>query len=191
MAGKESTFVNMVLTLFLVTLLSSATLGFIFELTREPIESALLYKRTMAFNIVLPEFDNKPLDEMYKVAYGKDTFNFYPAVKKGEIKGIAVETSSQGYGGEIRLIVGFLPDGTINEVAVLENKETAGLGDKMLKSKSDWSVQFEGKNPADFKLSVTKDGGDVDAITASTITSRAYCEALQKAYDALMKGDKK
>jgi electron transport complex protein RnfG len=191
MAGKESTFVNMVLTLFLVTLLSSATLGFIYELTREPIESALLFKRTMAFNIVLPEFDNKPLDEMYKVAYGKDTFNFYPAVKNGEIKGVAVETSSQGYGGEIRLIVGFLPDGTINEVAVLENKETAGLGDKMLKSKSDWSVQFEGKNPANFKLSVTKDGGDVDAITASTITSRAYCEALQKAYDALMKGNKK
>jgi electron transport complex protein RnfG len=119
MAGKESTFINMVLTLFLVTSLSSATLGFIYELTREPIESALLYKRTMAFNIVLPEFDNKPLDEMYKVAYEKDTFNFYPAVKNGEIKGIAVETSSQGYGGEMRLIVGFLPDGTINEVAVL------------------------------------------------------------------------
>jgi electron transport complex protein RnfG len=191
MAGKESTFVNMVLTLFLVTLLSSATLGFIYELTREPIESALLYKRTMAFDIVLPEFDNNPLDEMYKVAYEKDTFNCYPAVKNGKTEGIAVETSAQGYGGEMRLIVGFLPDGTINKVAVLENKETAGLGDKMLKSKSDWSLQFEGKNPADFKLSVTKDGGDVDAITASTITSRAYCKALQKAYDALMKGDKK
>ncbi len=191
MAKKESTFTNMILTLFLVTLLSSATLGFVYELTREPIESALLYKTTMAFNIVLPEFDNKPLDEMYRVAYKKDTFNFYPAVKNNEIKGIAVETSSLGYGGEIRLIVGFLPDGTINEVAVLENKETAGLGDKILKSKSDWSVQFEGRNPKDFKLSVTKDGGDVDAITASTITSRAYCEALQKAYDALMKGGEK
>jgi electron transport complex protein RnfG len=52
-------------------------------------------------------------------------------------------------------------------------------------------VQFEGKNPADFKLSVTKDGGDVDAITASTITSRAYCKALQNAYNALMKGNRK
>ncbi len=191
MSKKESTFTNMVLTLFLVTLLSSATLGIVYELTREPIEAALLYKRTMAFNIVLPEFDNKPLNDMYKVAYKKDTFNFYPAVKNNEIKGIAVETSSLGYGGEIRLIVGFLPDGTINEVAVLENKETAGLGDKIIKSKSDWSVQFEGRNPKDFKLSVTKDGGDVDAITASTITSRAYCEALQKAYDALMKGGEK
>ena len=191
MSNKESTFTNMMLTLLLVTLLSSATLGFIYELTINPIEAALLHKRTMAFNIVLPEFDNNPLNEMYKVDYKKDTFNFYPGIKNGKIKGIAVETSSQGYGGEIRLIVGFLPDGTINEVAVLENKETAGLGDKILKSKSDWSVQFEGKNPEDFKLSVTKDGGDVDAITASTITSRAYCEALQKAYYALMKGGKK
>jgi len=188
MSRKESTFANMVITLFLVTLLSSAALGFIYELTRVPIEDALLNKRTMAFNIVLPEFDNEPVKDIYKVGIGKDTFNFYPGRKADEIVGIAIETTSQGYGGEIKLIVGFLPDGTINEVAVLEHKETAGLGDKMIKSKSDWSIQFEGKNPEEFKLSVTKDGGNVDAITASTITSRAYCEALQKAYNALIKG---
>ena len=63
----------------------------------------------------------------------------------------------------------------------------------MLKSKTNWSTQFEGKNPASFKLKVKKDGGDVDAITASTITSRAYCDAVQRAYNALEteKGDKK
>ena len=120
---------------------------------------------------------------------GKDTLNLYPGKKDNKVTGIAVETSAPGYGGDIKLLVGFLPDGTIREVAVLEHKETAGLGDKMLKSKSDWALQFEGKNPATFKLEVKKDGnGDVDAITASTITSRAYCKALQKAYDALMKG---
>ncbi len=188
MAKKESTFGNMVITLFMVTLLSSAALGFVYELTRKPIEDALLNKRTLAFNIVLPEFDNEPLKDVYKVDIGKDAFNFYPGRKSGELTGIAIETTSQGYGGEIKLIVGFLPDGTINEVAVLEHKETAGLGDKIIKSKSDWSVQFEGKNPENFKLSVTKDGGNVDAITASTITSRAYCEALQKAYRALKTG---
>ena len=188
MSRKESTFGNMVITLFLVTLVSSGALGFIYELTKKPIEDALLNKRTLAFNIVLPEFDNEPLKDLYKVGIGKDTFNFYPGRKAGEIVGIAVETTSQGYGGEIKLIVGFLPDGSINEVAVLEHKETAGLGDKIIKSKSDWSTQFEGKNPEVFKLSVTKDGGSVDAITASTITSRAYCEALQKAYNALMTG---
>jgi electron transport complex protein RnfG len=188
MSKKDSTFSNMLLTLFVVTFLSSAALGFVYELTKAPIENALLYKKTLAFNIVLPEFDNEPVNDMYNVTVENDTFKLYPGKKAGEIVGVAIETTSEGYGGEIRIIVGFLPDGSINEVAVLEHKETAGLGDKIIKSKSDWSVQFEGKNPKEFKLSVTKDGGDVDAITASTITSRAYCDALQKAYDALIKG---
>ena len=83
------------------------------------------------------------------------------------------------------MLVGFLPDGTIKDIAVLENKETPGLGDKMLKSKSNWSTQFEEKNPANFKLKVKKDGGDVDAITAATISSRAFCDAVQRAYNAL------
>ena len=80
-------------------------------------------------------------------------------------------------------MVGLLPDGSINNISVLEHKETPGLGDKMQKSKSTWSDQFNGKNPANYKLKVTKDGGDVDAITAATISSRAYCDAVQRAYD--------
>ncbi len=191
MDNKKSTFGNMVLTLFLVTVLSSTLLGVVFELTSQPIESALLYKRTLAFDIVLPEFDNEPIKEEYQANIDNNLFKFYPGKKRNEIVGIAVETMAMGYGGEIKLIVGFLPDGTISKVAVLEHKETAGLGDKIIKSKSDWSIQFEGKNPANFKLSVIKDGGDVDAITASTITSRAYCEALQRAYSTFMKGGKK
>ena len=191
MDNKKSSFGNMVLTLFLVTVLSSTLLGVVFELTSQPIESALLYKRTLAFDIVLPEFDNEPIKEEYQANIDNNLFKFYPGKKGNEIVGIAVETMAMGYGGEIKLIVGFFPDGTISKVAVLEHKETAGLGDKIIKSKSDWSIQFEGKNPANFKLSVIKDGGDVDAITASTITSRAYCEALQRAYSAFMKGGKK
>lgn len=71
-------------------------------------------------------------------------------------------------------MVGFLPDGTIHRVETLSHNETPGLGDKIDRSKSDFSVQFEGKNPRTFRLAVRKDGGDVDAITASTISSRAY-----------------
>lgn len=191
MDNLKSSFRNMVLVLFMVTLLSSALLGIVYELTREPIESALSNKRTLAFSIVLPEFDNEPLKEMYEEVINRDVFRFYPGRKDDRIVGTAVEVTGQGYGGEIKLIIGFLPDGTINKVAVLAHKETAGLGDKIIKSKSDWSLQFEGKNPEEYKLSVTKDGGDVDAITASTITSRAYCDALQKAYDALIKKGQK
>lgn len=79
-------------------------------------------------------------------------------------------------------MVGFLPDGTIHRVETLSHNETPGLGDKIDRSKSDFSVQFEGKNPRTFRLAVRKDGGDVDAITASTISSRAYADALTRAY---------
>jgi Na+-translocating ferredoxin:NAD+ oxidoreductase subunit G len=187
MAKKESNLVNMVFTLLIVTLVSSATLGYIYELTKKPIEEALLYKKTLALQLVLPEFNNNPLDDFRKVAIGKDSLNVFKGKKDGEVTGIAVETSAPAYGGDIRLLVGFLPDGTIREIAVLEHKETAGLGDKILKSKSNFPIQFEGKNPENFKLDVRNNGGDVDAITASTISSRAYSVAIQKAYDALKK----
>ena len=89
-------------------------------------------------------------------------------------------------------MVGLLADGSISNTAVLAHKETPGLGDKMDIAKSDFPAQFIGKNPAEFKLSVTKDGGDVDAITAATISSRAFCDAVERAYITLKNngGDK-
>jgi electron transport complex protein RnfG len=87
-------------------------------------------------------------------------------------------------------MVGFSPDGTIRNTAVLEHKETPGLGDKMETEKSDFPDQFKGENPADFGLSVTKDGGDVDAITAATISSRAFCDAVDRAYKTFMNKNK-
>jgi electron transport complex protein RnfG len=84
-------------------------------------------------------------------------------------------------------MVGFLADGSIFNIAVVSHSETPGLGDKMDISKSNFSVQFKGKNPEDFQISVKKDGGDVDAIAAATISSRAYCDAVLRAYNALSK----
>lgn len=190
MAKKESNFTNMFVTLLIVTLVSSAALGFIYQVTKKPIDDALMFKKTLAVQIVLPKYDNDPFKDVTRVSLGKDTLNVYPGRENGTLTGVAVETSSPGYGGDIKLLVGFLPDGTIRDVAVLESKETPGLGDKIMKSKSNFPLQFEGKNPATFRLAVKKDGnGDVDAITAATISSRAYCAAVQKAYDALKKGN--
>ena len=191
MAKKESTFSNMFLTLLIVTLASSAALGYVFEVTKVPIDIAKGKKLEMAIKRVSPEFDNQPSADSYKIPEGNDTLYFYLAKEGPDTVGYAVETfSNKGFGGKMKLLVGFLPDGTIKNIAVLENKETPGLGDKMQKSKSAWSDQFNGKNPANYSLKVTKDGGDVDAITASTITSRAYCDAVQRAYDAFEKGGK-
>ena len=168
----------------MITFVASASLGGIYELTKEPIAAAKLEKKNNAIRQVIPEFDNSPTVDVYKKAVDGDTLYFYPGMKGDEPVGTAVETfTNLGFSGEIKVMVGFLPDGTINDVAVLEHKETPGLGDKMERKKSEWSVQFQGKNPETFRLSVKKDGGDVDAITASTISSRAFCDAVARAYE--------
>ncbi|MCG8412305.1 MAG: RnfABCDGE type electron transport complex subunit G [Bacteroidales bacterium] len=192
MAKKESTFVSMVLTLFIITFVASAALGYLYELTKEPIAASKLAKQNKAIMLVVPEFDNQPVDESYKMEVDGGNLEFFPAKKDGKLVGTAVSTfTNKAFSGSFRIMVGFLPDGTIHNISVLEHKETPGLGDKMQKSKSDWSVQFNGKNPANFKLKVTKDNGDVDAITASTISSRAFCDAVDRAYKAYMEGGKK
>ena len=186
-AKKESTFLNMVATLFVVTLVSAALLGSVYALTKEPIRLAELKRKNDAIQVVVPGFDNEPSQEVVKKAMDGDTLYFYSARQGGEMIGTAVETfTNMGFSGNFKLMVGFNANGSIIDIAVIKHAETPGLGDKMEKAKSDFSVQFQGKDPTSFNLAVTKDRGDVDAITASTITSRAYCDAVQRAYDAFM-----
>ncbi|HYW94178.1 MAG TPA: RnfABCDGE type electron transport complex subunit G [Bacteroidales bacterium] len=184
MAKTESTFKNMLLTLFLVTFIASGTLGFVYEFTKEPIRMVEINKKNEAIKDVFPGFTNEPYQESFKVAAGKDSLTFYPAKADGKLIGVAVETyTNKGFSGLITLMVGFKMDGTITSIKVLSHQETPGLGQKIERDKSNFETQFEGKNPATFKLMVKKDQGNVDAITASTISSRAYCDAVQRAYD--------
>ena len=194
MAKKESTFKNMVLTLFLVTLFASSALALIYEVTKGPIAEAKRLKKVKAIGEVVPAFDNDPGTEVKKLAVDGDTLYFYRAWTDGKVTGIAVESYTYaGFSGLIKVIVGFLPDGTLNDIAVLEHAETPGLGDKMEKGKSfdksageSWTTQFKGKDPRNYSLRVKQDNGDVDAITAATITSRAFCDAVKRAYDGLL-----
>jgi electron transport complex protein RnfG len=191
MAKKESTFMSMVATLFTVTLVAAGLLGTVYALTKEPIRLAELKKKNDAIEVVVPGFDNEPSQEVKRVFLDGDSLYLYTARKGGEVLGTAVETfTNQGFSGNFKLMVGFAPDGTIIDIAVIQHSETPGLGSKMEKGKSDFSLQFKGKNPATFKLAVKKDRGDVDAITASTITSRAYCDAVARAYRAFMESQK-
>jgi electron transport complex protein RnfG len=194
MAKKESTFTNMVLTLFLVTLFASSALALVYEVTRGPIAEARRIKKANAIGAVVQPFDNDPGSELTKLAVDGDTLYFYRARNGDETTGIAVESFTRsGFSGLIRIMVGFKPDGSLIDIAVLEHAETPGLGDKMEKDKSfnkatgeSWTTQFQGKDPRSFSLKVKQDNGDVDAITAATITSRAFCEAVQRAYDGLL-----
>lgn len=186
--AKESSFKNMVLTLTIVCLVTSAFLAVAYSVTKDPIEAANKAKINNAIAGVLPEFDNNPSDDVFTVESEGKQIKVYPASKDGKTVGYAVESfTNKGFGGTIVLMVGFEADGKIFNTSVISHAETPGLGDKMQQSKSDFSLQFNGKNPADFNLSVKKDGGDVDAITASTITSRAFCDAVATAYKVFEK----
>jgi len=187
MAKKESSFVNMVVTLFIVTGVAALALGGVYNLTKEPIEMAKKQKTQKAISEVLPPFDT--IHE-FKVmpATGKDSLTFYEAVKDGKQVGTAIRTyTDKGFSGRFWIMVGIVDGHDISGTSVLEHKETPGLGDKMDKKKSNWADQFIGKNLENYRLKVKKDGGNVDAITAATISSRGFVDAVQRAYDALKK----
>jgi electron transport complex protein RnfG len=194
MAKMQSTLKNMVLSLTLISLFASAALGFVYEFTKEPIEISLLNKKLDAIKQVVPEFTNNPNDDMFMLPTGEgDSLEVYPAKKGEEVVGYAVKSyTNKGYSGYIGFMVGFKPDGTIININVLEQKETPGLGTKMVPSgtpeKPESKDQFNEKHPATFALKVKKDGGPVDAITAATISSRAFCDGVQRAYNAFEKG---
>lgn len=209
MSKLDSSLKNMVITLLVITVIAGGALGYVYQLTKEPIEIASKEKQQEAINIVVPGFDNNPAEEVYDlVAESGENLKVFPATKDGELIGVAIETySNKGFAGEVRIMVGFKPDGTIIDYQILEHQETPGLGTKM----DDWfkprisdegkkrSKFFDflygiketsgsdgnnilGKKPRENKLTVTNDGGDVDAITAATITSRAFLDAVNIAY---------
>lgn len=187
MAKTESTLKNMVLTLLVITFVAGASLGFMYELTKGPIEAAKAAKQQAAIKEVVPEFNNNPGDEMYELT-SKEKFaiKIFPAKKDGELVGVAIESmTNTGFGGNIKIMVGLKPDGTVINYQVLEHKETPGLGTKM----ADWfktdkgKQNILGKHPKNNNLTVSKDGGEVDAITAATISSRAFLDAVRVAYE--------
>ncbi|MCD6332164.1 MAG: RnfABCDGE type electron transport complex subunit G [Bacteroidales bacterium] len=187
MAKKESSFKNMVITLLVVTVLASSALAYINELTKGPIEEAKLKAKLEAIGKVVPEFNNNPSEEMYTIQSDLGELECYPAKQSDKLVGTAISTLTKlGFSGTIRIMVGISPEGKIINSVVLEHSETPGLGSKMTQAK--FKDQFKNLDPAKEELKVTKDGGVIDAITASTITSRAYCDAVQRAYNAYRKG---
>lgn len=186
MAKQESNFLNMVMTLAVVTVVASFTLATVYNLTKQPIAAAREAKRQAAIGQVVPEFDRLE-SKRFLSSCGRDSLEFNFAYFDNELVGVAVGTfTNSGFSGLITAMVGFEPDGTIIDVVHLQHKETPGLGDKIQKNVSDWSNQFRGMRPSQVNFKVTKDGGDVDGITAATITARAYVEAIQRAYDTFI-----
>lgn len=188
MSKKESTLTNMILSLTLIAVLAAAALAGVYLLTKESIDNVQVAKKQSALNAVLPGFDGNIIPVPTTLPDDKDPVTVNVAVTKDNtLFGAAVETyTNKAFGGTFTLMVGFDADGNILGTEVIKAAETPGLGDKINKGKSNFAEQFVKMNPAasNFELKVKKDGGEVDAITAATISSRAYCDAVNRAAKA-------
>ncbi len=178
----------MVLVLTSVAVIMGGILALVNHLTEGPI-SEVNKKKTddgikavmVCDNLVVAQTDTVKQD-----INGKEYTYIIYQVKdaQGKDLGAAVESTTMGFGGDLKVMVGFAPEGTILGYTLLAHTETPGLGAKADK----WFQKGEkgdivGKSPAE-PLTVSKDGGQVDAITASTITSRAFLLAVNNAYNA-------
>ena len=172
----QSTFKNMSLCLLVICLVCSGLLAGVYALTKEPIDAAAKAKNEAAIMEVLPEAA-VTVEEERTVEFEGASYTYNLAYDElGNTVGCAINVAPVGFGGPIAIKVGFDVNGVIWNTKVLSQAETPGLGAKCVEPA--FSGQFKGFNPAEKKLAVKKDGGDVDAITASTITSRAYADGL-------------
>ena len=177
MKKLESSFINMVIVLTLITVIAAACLGAMNNATAEPIAASKKAKQEAAIKAVLPEFASV---DTAVIVNEQKIFRAYDA--ENNLVGIAIETAELGFGGDITTMVGFDANGVLVEYSLLQHAETPGLGSKLVdwfKVKSD----IRGANSANMPLQVSKDGGEYDAITAATISSRAFLNSINKAYE--------
>lgn len=189
MAKKaESSLKNMLLSLTIIALVASLALALVNNVTKGPIEKVNQEKIANAVAKVLPAYDSYSVDTVsVETPKGEAQMVRYTAVNAaGELVGKAIESfDDNGFGGRLSAMVGFDAEGNISGYEVLASAETPGLGAKA----DQWFQKggkgdVIGKNPSTDNLTVKKDGGQVDAITGSTITSRAFCRLVATAYNA-------
>lgn len=193
MKKLSSTLPHMLLSLGLVSIVAAALLAGMYLLTKGPIAQIEKQQRLEAIRRVAPRFDNDPEAEAWAwVQAPGDTCMVYPARMNGVLTGAAVSCRTmEGFAGEITIMAGFEKDGTVKDYQVLSHAETPGLGAKMQM----WFRDPQGarsilhKNPATTHFYVVKDktfDGQIDGITAATISSRAFLSAMRKAWQAYM-----
>lgn len=188
MKKLESSLFNMVVVLVAVAVVTGGLLAWVNNFTAEPMKAQKELVLADGIKSVMGLNDIKVTekDTIVKNIDGKDCQFVLHKVSDagGKFLGAAIESSSMGFGGELKLLVGFDAKGKVLGYTVLQHSETPGLGAKADKwFQKDGKGNIIGRDLSDGKpLVVSKDGGDVDAITASTITTRAFLKAVNQAY---------
>lgn len=190
MKKLSSTLPNMILSLGVIAAVAGALLGGMYAITKDPIAEAEKKQLTASIAEVAPPFTNSPEADKVTVNIKGREFTVYPAYNGDKLEGAAVlGTTMEGFSGEIAVLCGFEADGTVKDYRVIRHAETPGLGAKM----EEWfhdptgARSVIGKNPSVQNFYVTKDkaqNGEIDAITAATISSRAFLGVMREAYMA-------
>ena len=166
-----------VLILILIAILSGVALSGVYLGTRDKIAEAKLEELESALGTVMPF-----MKETYReVGFDHEgtSYPIYEVTENGEFLGAAIEmVSPEGYSGDITFLLGVNGDEAVTGIYILDHKETPGLGTKA--EDEAWWGQFLDKTLESYTFKVKKDGGDVDAITAATITSRAISDYVGK-----------
>lgn len=180
----------MVIVLVAVAIVSGGLLAWVNHVTEGPIkvQDELALANGIKSVMGVEELTVTANDEIKKTVDGKEyTFVVHKTSDaQGNSLGAAVESTTMGFGGDLKVLVGFDGEGKILGYTILQHAETPGLGAKADKwFQSDGKGSIVGRKIESGKsLTVSKDGGDIDAITASTITSRAFLKAVNQAYAA-------
>ncbi len=176
---------RLVLVLTLITAGAGLILSLVEAVTREPIAEQRRLETLRALQAVLPPVDNAPDQDTVQLVTGQDKRGrdvqriFYRGRKDGALTGIAFRVvAPDGYSGDIAIMVGIDPSGTVSGIEILSHNETPGLGDKI--TRPSFKQMFAGKNLANVDWRVKKDGGEFDQITGATISPRAVVGAVRK-----------
>ena len=192
MQKLESSLKNMVIVLVGVALVVGAILAYVNHITSGPIAEKAEKSLAAGIKSVMgtENLQVAEPEEVEQTIDGKQVeFTIHKCSdKSGKELGAAVESVTGGFGGDLKVLVGFDKTGNILGYTILQTSETPGLGAKAATwFQKDGKGSVIGKNPKDGDLHVSKDdksGNAVDAITASTITSRAFLKAINQAYAA-------
>jgi len=171
---KEPGMITLVLVLTIISVVMAALLGMVNKVTKPAIDENSWKKTETAMTQVLPA------DSYTKLNYtGSDPYvvAVYQAGEEGQV---VLVTPTSGFSGGIEMMAGISNDGAVTGIAIINHAETSGLGSKATDPK--WQEQFIGATDA---VKVTKDGGTIQSITGSTITSRAICDGVNAARGAL------
>ena len=178
----------MILSLGVIGVVAGGLLGGMYAITKKPIEDAEKKQLTASIAEVAPAFDNSPEEDRDTIKIEGKDFVIYPAMEGDKLNGAAVlGYTMEGFSGEVAILCGFDADGNVKDYRVIRHAETPGLGAKM----EEWfhdptgARSVVGKNPSVQSFYVTKDkdkNGEIDAITAATISSRAFLGVMRDAY---------